>query len=113
MGHRLHVAKKYVVEYGEISTFNWNVREFHYLLDALDVYYSGEYLDDTFVVLKSGWATAIDKLKGFEDLPQDEQDDITDTLKPLGYSVEEILRIFEGYLKESEPNNIYLHFAFF
>lgn len=38
MGKRLHIARKYEVEWSDSAHFNWKISEFHDLLDALDVY---------------------------------------------------------------------------
>lgn len=46
MGHRLHVAKKYEIEYSSSFGFNNKVVEFHNLLTALDISYNGESWDD-------------------------------------------------------------------
>ena len=37
MGHRLHVAKVYTVEYALPDNFNYEVTELHNLLKSLDV----------------------------------------------------------------------------
>ena len=50
MGHRLHVAKKYEVEYATSASFNYEVEAFHDLLSSLDVSYTGESWDDQFDV---------------------------------------------------------------
>ena len=52
MGHRLHVAKTYTVEYALPDNFNHEVTEFHDLLKSLDVDYTGESWDDDFEVYK-------------------------------------------------------------
>ena len=41
MGYRLHVAKKYVVEYADTEAFNWKIFEFHNLLSACGAQYTG------------------------------------------------------------------------
>ena len=55
MGHRLHVAKTYTVEYALPDNFNHEVTEFHDLLNSLDVSYTGESWDDDFDVYKEDW----------------------------------------------------------
>ena len=55
MGYRLHVAKKYVVEYTTSASFSYEVEAFHDLLSSLDVSYTGESWDDQFEVTKEDW----------------------------------------------------------
>ena len=42
MGCRLHVAKKYDVQYASIDYFNYLIEAFHYILDALEIDYTGD-----------------------------------------------------------------------
>lgn len=46
MGQKLHVAKKYEIEYSSSFGFNNKVVEFHNLLTALGISYNGESWDD-------------------------------------------------------------------
>ena len=112
MGLRLSVAKKYEVEYGETAAFNWKVSELHYLLDALDVYYTGEEYDQTFEVNKDEFQKGIDKLKNFDTLSNEEKESIAYCLSELEYTVDEALQVFEWFIKEADPNRDYLHFSF-
>ena len=50
MGHRLHVAKAYKVEYALPDNFNHEVEEFHDLLASLSINYTGDSWDDDFDV---------------------------------------------------------------
>lgn len=113
MGNRLHVAKTYKVEYGFCEAFNWKVEEFKNLLSALGAYYTGETWDEEFEIPLRDWNNCIEKLKGFNDLDKEEQEDITDCLKELGYSLDETIEVFERYLNEYDKTNDWLHFAFF
>ena len=113
MGNRLHCAKTYKVEYGETTGFNWGVQEFHYLLDNLGVYYTGESWDDTFDVYKDEFKVGINKLRDYDNLTEDERFDIYQNLKELGYTREETIEKLESYLKESEESIDYIHFCFF
>ena len=112
MGLRLYVAKKYEVEYGDTCGFNWKVGELHNLLDVLNVYYTGEEWDDDFDVAKSDLRKGIEKLKNLNSLPETEREDIEDTLNEMEYTAEEVIKLFEGYLAEADPNRDYLHFSF-
>ena len=68
MGLRLYVAKTYKVEFAYGIAFNYMVSEFHNLLDALDVSYSGETWDDRFDVEKDEWLKGIEVLKNLHNL---------------------------------------------
>ena len=113
MGNRLHVAKKYQVEYAPIEAFNWKIEEFHCLLDALDVDYTGDTYDEDFEVDKENWQSGLEKLKHLESLSQDEQDTINHALEDLRYKRKEVIDLFKAYLEAAEPNDYYMHFSFF
>ena len=113
MSKRLHVAKKYEIQYAEISCFNWQISEFHDFLDALDVYYTGETWDDDFEVSKTDWLKGIDTLRNYKKLVEDAREDIDEALTALDYKREEIIEIMEKYLEQSDPNYDWLEFCFF
>ena len=113
MSKRLHVAKKYDVQYAEISCFNWQISEFHDFLDALDVYYTGETWDDDFEVSKTDWLKGINTLRNYKKLDEDAREDIDEALTALDYKREEIIEIMEKYLEQSDPNYDWLEFCFF
>lgn len=114
MSYGLRVAKKYVVEYANMEAFNGKIAEFHELLGALDMDYTGEIYDQSFEVYKESYLCGINKLKSFNELSQFEQQNIYDIIKSLGkYTVEEIIAILEKYLEASDPDWDWLEFAFF
>ena len=113
MGNRLHVATKHVVEWSVNDYFNWKILEIHGLLDALGVYYTGEIFDEDFEVSREDWKKGIDTLKNFNNLSEEEQEEIQEALDRLEYSLEEVIEIFEDYYEESDKDDVYMFFAFF
>lgn len=94
MGYKLHCATKYDVKYSH-GDFNHKSEEFHELLDALKVDYSGEQYDSEFEVFRKDWQEAIDKLKNLYSLPQDDQEDIMWVVKKMQYTLEHIIDSLE------------------
>ena len=113
MGYRLHVAKKYEVEYALGDAFNYKCSEFHNFLSACGVEYTGESWDADFEVTKEDWNKIIDKLKHLYDLPEDERDEITGAIDDLGSTTDEVIHMLEYYLENADPDNDYLRLSFF
>ena len=114
MGYRLHVAKKYDVEYSNGECFNHKCEEFHNLLSALDIYYSGDVYDAEFEVSKEGWIEGINKLKNYDNLDEIEKDGIAEAIRFMrDYKIDELVKCMEEILERSDPNLEYLHFLFF
>lgn len=112
MGKRLNVATKFQVEYGETENFNYKTEEFKTLLEALEIDYTGETWDDEFEVDVDDFKNGLDTLKNFKELDKDTQDAIQEALKDLECDLDEVIKTFEGYLKETDPNNTFMHFQF-
>ena len=112
MGYKLHCATKYDVKYSH-GDFNHKSEEFHELLDALKVDYSGEQYDSEFEVFRKDWQEAIDKLKNLYSLPQDDQEDIMWVVKKMQYTLEHIIDGMEYLLEESDPENDFLRLSYF
>lgn len=133
MGHRLHVAKKYDVQYAGGDAFNYKVDEMHNLLDACcenNYPYTGDSFDDEFEVEKSDWLQMIEAIKYVygKDSTITKNDDwidsdcirqscinlVGDEDKPLTESeLERLLSDLQYFYDNADPNNDYLHLCFF
>ena len=109
MGYRLHVASKYDVRYGKTEAFNHKCEEFHYLLEACGVEYTGDRYDDTFEVSRAEWTNGlIGKLKTLDSLPENERYEITECIKDLKSTTDEVLKIAERIISEADPKRSYI-----
>ena len=113
MGLRLHVAKKYEIEYSYSFGFNYKVVEFHNLLTALDISYNGESWDDDVEVNKEDFRQGLDKLKTYDKLDAGEKTEIDEALSELDEPVEKIIEIMEKLLIVSDQENEYMLLSFF
>ena len=113
MGYRLHVAKKYEVEYALGDAFNYKVEEFHNLLMACDAFYSGESWDSDFEVTKDDWEKVIGTLKHLYDLDEDKQEEIKGAINDLGSTTDEVIQMLEYFLDKADTSDGYLHLSFF
>ena len=113
MGHRLHVAKKYVVEYATSASFSYEVEAFHDLLSSLDVDYTGESWDDQFDVTKEDWQKGINKLKNLPNLETEEKEDIESALKDLREPLPEIIDFMELLYEKADPKHDFMVLSFF
>lgn len=113
MGLRLHVARKYEIEYSSSFGFNYKVVEFHNLLMALGISYNGESWDDDVEVNREDFRHGLEKLKNYDKLDAEERTEIDEVLSELDEPVEEIIEIMERLLTESDQKNEYMLLAFF
>ncbi len=113
MGLRLHVARKYEIEYSSSFGFNYKVVEFHNLLTALGISYNGESWDDDVEVNRENFKQGLDKLKTYDKLDTGEKTEIDEALSELDEPVEEIIEIMERLLTESDQKNEYMLLSFF
>lgn len=113
MGHRLHVAKKYEIEYSSSFGFNYKVVEFHNLLTALGIYYNGDSWNDDVEVNKEDFIHGLEELKSYDSLDAGERTEIDKALRELGEPVEGIIEIMERILNESDQENEYMLLSFF
>ena len=113
MGQKLHVAKKYEIEYSSSFGFNNKVVEFHNLLTALGISYNGESWDDDVEVNRENFRQGLDKLKTYDKLDAGEKTEIDEALSELDEPVEEIIEIMERLLTESDQKNEYMLLSFF
>ena len=87
--------------------------EFHNLLSACDVEYSGDEFDSDFEVSKEEWRKAIDKLKHLHDLDDDKREEITGAIEDLASTTDEVIHMMEYYLEHGDPDIDYLHLSYF
>lgn len=113
MGHRLHVARKYEIEYSSSFGFNNKVVEFHNLLTALDISYNGESWDDDVEVYREDFRYGLEKLKNYDKLDAEKRTKIDEALSEIDEPVEKIIEIMEKLLTKSDQENEYMLLAFF
>ena len=113
MGYRLHVAKVYKVEYAIGDAFNYKSEEFHNLLSACGVEYTGDEYDSDFEVTKDEWRKAIEMLKHLYDLEDNKREEIKGAIDDLASTTDEVVHMMEYYFEHSDPDNDYLHLSFF
>lgn len=123
MGKRLHVAKTYVVEYGNTEAFNWDYDKFYDLLRELDAspnYMCGDYDSDStcddFEVTREGYEKAMKNLEQYISDPtklsdEVDADDIRQTVERLNMKPQEILDVMRDYYGEAHMADGYLHFS--
>lgn len=116
MGQRVHVAKRYEIEWGETAAFNWSDETFIDILNALgaDVARDGQY-GDNFEVSVEDYDDAIENLKVYISDPHllTESDDIAAGLNELDMTAEELLDTMQCYREEADIHDGWLHFTSF
>ena len=122
MGHRLHVAKTYKVEYAGGSDFNYRVEQFHNLLSELGIDYSGDAYDDDFEVAVEAWENGIKRLRNLDAETEEVREDIIEAVKALNdpyypyvtpYDPKSVATVMEELLKEADTDSGYIHLSFF
>ena len=113
MGYRLHVARVYKVEYALGDAFSYKSEEFHNLLSACGLEYTGDEYDSDFEVQKDEWRKAIDTLKHLNDLEDDKREEIKGAIDDLASTTDEVIEMMEYYLNNGDPDIDYLHLSFF
>ena len=116
MGKRVHVAKRYEVEWGKTAAFNWNDETFIKILDALGGNIARDGEDgDYFDVGACSYYGAIENLKMYIFDPNllSESDGIAAGLCKLGITAEELLDIMQRYREEADIHDGWLHFTSF
>lgn len=117
MGKRVHVAKRYEIEWGNTEEFNYNHTAFYNALKALggEPNYFGvedENTCDMFECPIEDYNDAVQNLEVYISDPTllDESDDIKECLDALGMTAEEVLKIMKSYQQEADTRDGYLHF---
>lgn len=118
MGKRLHVAKRYEVEYGDTTGFNWTFDKYYDLLKALGGEPMGvgeEYYPDDYECTVHDYDDAIANLECYIKNPSlfENGEDITSYLKDLEMTADELLEKMKAYRKEADTRDGYLHFSTF
>ena len=112
MGYRLHSASKYDVKYSA-GDFNHKCEEIHNVLSACGADYTRDSYDSEFEVSRRDWEKVIEKLKNLDSLPEEEKDEIMEAIGEMQCTLENIIEGMEFLLKESDPNNDFLHLSYF
>lgn len=113
MGYRLHVAKKYEVELGDHEAFNWKIVEFHELLSALGVNYSGEVDEYSFEVDKEQWKNAIEKLNNINSIEnKEEKEHLVLCIQNMEEDAVSIANHMQQLLREADSRSGFLHLFF-
>lgn len=129
MGYRLHVVKQQE-KFGDIEAFNWKNSEFADLLTTIGCNVCGDEPYDRFECLKSDFRKAIGIVKLYSEkgrLSEDDMsatgidpefvdiDDINEILSStkdeLGYTPDELVKVMEQFLSESDPEGDYIIFV--
>lgn len=110
MGYRLHVAKKYQIEYAYHESFNHRSEDFVNLLDMFEVdrynLSQADYADDIFEVERDKFEDLIEKLRSIRanefELDEDQYDEFKVIIKELDYSDEYSLTSLDRVISELE-----------
>lgn len=119
MGKRVHVARTYVVEYGNTEAFNWKHEQFYDLLLALggEPNWVGNEDEptDNFECTVSDYNDAVQNLEAYIGDPTlfEESEDIRQALESLGMTAGQVLKTMRDYQQEADTSDGYLHFASF
>jgi hypothetical protein len=123
MGLRLHSAIKYEVKYGDNGRFNYSQYYINNIIDTLaeqDCGYDGDHLDyaETLSADRNKLLANIDKiLHPCEDWEyQEELNELLDEMDnddDCECDREYVYTHLKAIIEQSDPNNIYAHFAWF
>ena len=112
MGYRLHSATRYEVKYSA-GDFNHQCEEIHNLLSSCGAEYTGDCYDSEFEVSRNDWEKVIEELKNLDSLQEEEKDEIMEAIGEMKCTLKNIIEGMEFLLKESDPNNDFLHLSYF
>ena len=123
MGKRVHVAKRYEIEYGCGEAFNWKQDEFISLLEAVDCsvcrYDNEDCSAGDFEVSAEQYKEAMDQVKAYVQDPENyrsdwmDNEDMKEHIEATGETPEDLLRIMQSYYDEADKRDGYLHFSAF
>lgn len=123
MGHRLHSAKTYKVEYGTRSIFNWAQNHVNPIIELLaegDVFTEGEYIEyaDTLQAHRNTLIANVEKIKTPDkNWPNQEklEERIEDMLNDDTCDIDRdyLYKQLKAAIMESDADNDYVYFAWF
>lgn len=118
MGHRLHYCKTYNVEYSENAWFNYQVEEFHNLLMALDIAFTGDVWDNQFECADWEWTRGIQKLRNMDQLDPEVKADIEEAIADIrrenqSMTAERLADILQRIIDEADTSDGMVHLCFF
>ena len=122
MGKRVHVAKRYEVEWGDNAAFNWKYQEFYKVLQELGAEVWAEDLEfdemggDVEVPVED-YETAMESLQTFIQSPdvftQDYRENLTEAIGKSDTTPEEFLKDMRKFYEIADKRDGYLHFSSF
>lgn len=114
MSDRLHVAKKWDVQYSEISEFpfKFQIEEFHDILGALGIDNQSCY-DTDFECPKMQWEDGMSLLTELYTLEKEDYEIIKKKLDKVNITPEDMHRCMEQCYNASYPYDDYIHISFF
>lgn len=123
MGHRLHSAKTYKVEYGTTSAFNWAQNHINPIIDLLaeeDTFSEGECLEyaDTLQAHRGTLLANVEKIKTPDSnwAYQEDLDRLIENMcedNTCSIDRDYLYTQLKGAILESDPDCDYVHFAWF
>lgn len=121
MGHRLHSAKKYVVEYSDFGNFNYCQDSINPIIEVLaetDAFFSDDFLEcaNTIDANRKNLLANVDKIINPDD-SWPYMEELNEILEDADVDAELTRENIHGALKklieEADPNNDYVHFHWF
>lgn len=114
MGYRLHVCKKYDVQYADIADFNWKSETVSRLFSLLQMenFWEDDNNDD-FEIYKPDFLEKISYLKSLPSSDENYQD-ILALCDALGYpNPADLAARLKEFADAADPSDDYIHFSFF
>lgn len=114
MGNRLHVCKKYDVEFANISDFNWKTQG----VENLFAYFSDYYTDINANIFDYAENDFWNMVKTFKDYAVLESEKVKKDLKKLSEDVgyddpTELGEVLEEFYKAADTSDGFIHFSMF
>lgn len=120
MGKRVHVAKKYEVEYGSTESFNYKDDKFYDILLMLgaepnNVGAPDDTMSDIFECPVNDYRDALENLKVHIESPEvyqpEDHEEIVEAAREAGHTLESLLDVMQRYYDEADKRDGWLHFA--